>query len=116
MSFRRQATSLSRYSLSPFLKYLRVMVTVVNSVGSRLRVFSKVSDTSASPLAERLLDPLKMSPDIFSDRSELILCSPITQRMESIILLFPHPFGPITPVTPSSKRRTVLSAKLLKPL
>jgi hypothetical protein len=36
--------------------------------------------------------------------------------MESIILLLPQPFGPITPVIPSSKFKTVLSAKLLKPL
>jgi hypothetical protein len=45
-----------------------------------------------------------------------ILCSPITQRMESTILLLPHPFGPIIPVIPSSKLTTVLSAKLLNPL
>jgi hypothetical protein len=32
------------------------------------------------------------------------------------MLLFPHPLGPITPVTPSSKFSVVLSAKLLKPL
>jgi hypothetical protein len=33
-----------------------------------------------------------------------------------MILLLPQPFGPITPVIPSSKCRVVLSAKLLNPL
>ena len=40
----------------------------------------------------------------------------VTQRMLSMILLFPQPLGPITPVMPSSKWRVVLSAKLLNPL
>ena len=115
MSFNRQLTSLRRYSLSPFLEYLRVIVTVLNSVGSKLRVFSNVRLTSASPLALRVLEPLNTRLSRFSLRSWLIFCSPITQRMLSTILLLPQPLGPITPVIPSSKLMVVLSAKLLKP-
>ena len=115
MSFRRQVTSFSLYSLSPFLKKRRVTVIVLNSVGSRLRVFSKVRLTSARPLALRLLEPLNTSALWFSLRNALIFCSPITQRMLSIILLLPQPLGPMMPVIPSSKLSTVLSAKLLNP-
>ena len=92
------------------------MVTVLNSVGNRFFVLSKVRLTSASPLGPLLLEPLKTRLSRFSLLRLLILCSPITQRMESTILLFPHPLGPIIPVIPSSKFTTVLSAKLLKPL
>ena len=91
------------------------MVTVLNSVGNKLRVFSNVRLTSARPLALRVLDPLKTRLSRFSLLNWLIFCSPITQRILSTILLLPQPLGPITPVIPSSKFRIVLSAKLLKP-
>src|SRR5205814_3768392 len=42
-------------------------------------------------------------------------CSPMAQRMASTTLLLPQPFGPTTPVTPSSKEKTTRSAKDLKP-
>ena len=92
------------------------MVTVLNSVGRRFLVLSKVRLTSAKPLAPRVFEPLKIRLSRFSLLKLLILCSPITQRMASTILLFPHPLGPITPVIPSSKLMIVLSAKLLNPL
>src|SRR5687767_3847262 len=92
------------------------MVTVLNSIGSRFFVFSKVRLTSARPEAERVLEPLKTRLSRFSLRRWLIFCSPITQRMLSTILDFPQPFGPTMPVILSSKLTTVLSAKLLKPL
>ena len=44
------------------------MVTVLNSVGSRLRVFSKVRLTSARPLALRVLEPLNTRLSKFSER------------------------------------------------
>src|SRR5580698_7833254 len=91
------------------------MVTVLNSVGSRFFVFSKVRLTSARPEADRFLEPLNTRLSRFSERRWLIFCSPITQRMLSTILLLPHPFGPMIPVTPSSKLIWVLSAKLLNP-
>src|SRR5678810_755363 len=92
------------------------MVTVLNSVGNRLRVFSKVRFTSAKPLADRVLEPLNTRLSRFSLRRWLIFCSPITQRILSTILDLPHPLGPTIPVTLSSKLTIVLSAKLLNPL
>src|SRR4051794_29577905 len=92
------------------------MVTVVNSVGNRLRVFSNVSDTSAMPDAFLVRDPLKIRSSRLSERKAFILCSPITQRMASTIFDFPQPFGPTMPVIGLSNIIWVLSAKDLKPL
>jgi hypothetical protein len=39
----------------------------------------------------------------------------MAQRMASTTLDLPQPFGPTTPVTPSSKEKTTRSAKDLKP-
>ena len=92
------------------------MVTVLNSVGRRFFVFSKVRLTSARPEALLVLLPLKTNASRFSLRSAEIFCSPITHLMLSMMLLLPHPLGPMIPVMPSSKLTTVLSAKLLNPL
>src|SRR3954467_14408904 len=92
------------------------MVIVLNSVGRRFLVFSKVRLTSARPLALLVLEPLNTRLSRFSERRWEIFCSPITQRMESTILLLPQPLGPTIPVMFSSKLTRVLSAKLLKPL
>src|SRR5215208_8032450 len=89
---------------------------VLNSVGRRFFVFSKVRLTSARPLALRVLEPLKTRDSRFSDLRWEIFCSPITQRILSTILLLPQPLGPTIPVMFSSKLTRVLSAKLLKPL
>ena len=92
------------------------MVMVLNSVGRRFLVFSKVRLTSARPLALRVLEPLNTRLSRFSDRRWEIFCSPITHLMLSTILLLPQPLGPTMPVIFSSKFTWVLSAKLLKPL
>src|SRR5690606_29244473 len=92
------------------------MVTVVNSVGKRFLVFSKVRETSAIPLPLREREPLKMRSSKLSERNALILCSPITQRIASTILDFPQPLGPTIPVMGWSNNTWVLSAKDLNPL
>src|SRR5690606_15364113 len=92
------------------------MVTVVNSVGKRFLVFSKVNETSAIPDADRDFDPLKMRSSRLSDLRDLILCSPITQRIASTIFDFPQPLGPTIPVIGWSSMTRVLSAKDLNPL
>lgn len=79
-------------------------------------MLSKVRLTSAMPLGLLVLEPLNTKAPWFSLLKADILCSPITQRMLSMILLFPQPLGPMMPVIPSSKSRVVLSAKLLNPL
>ena len=86
-----------------------------NSVGSRLRVFSKVSDTSAMPDAVRVREPLNIRSSRLSERSAFILCSPITQRIASTIFDLPQPFGPTIPVIGLSSMIWVLSAKDLNP-
>src|ERR1044072_1047767 len=91
------------------------MVTVVNSVGKRLRVFSKVRDTSAIPEPLRVREPLKIRSSRLSERKAFILCSPITQRIASTIFDLPQPFGPTIPVIGLSNTICVLSAKDLKP-
>ena len=91
------------------------MVTILNSVGKRFLVFSKVNETSAKPEPFRVLEPLKIKSSRLSERRVLILCSPMTHRMASTIFDFPHPFGPTIPVIWLSRLMTVLSAKLLNP-
>ena len=115
MSFRRQLTLLSIYSLSP-VRYKRlVMVTSEYSVASRFLVFLKVSETSAICRGFRLRVPLKMMLSILSERKAFVFCSPSTQRMASTTFDFPQPFCPTIPVTPSSKLIVTLSPKLLNP-
>ena len=89
---------------------------VLNSVGNKFFVFSKVRLTSAILLADLVLLPLKTKESKFSLLKAEIFCSPITHLILSMILLLPQPFGPIIPVIPSSKLTIVLSAKLLNPL
>ena len=72
-------------------------------------------DTWQNPNGFRFLVPLKITSSILTDRSTEIFCSPKTQRMASTILLFPHPLGPTTAVTPSPKFRSVLLRKDLNP-
>ena len=95
---------------------MRVIVTVLYSVGRMLRVLSKVSDTLALPPCLRFLVPLKMTLLIFSLRSCLVFCSPSTHRTASTILDLPQPLGPTMPITSSEKLMTLVSAKLLNPL
>ncbi len=72
--------------------------------------------TSATESAGRDVDPLKITSVISEPRIEVGRCSPSTQRTESTTLLFPHPFGPTTPVRVwSPNSNTVRSAKDLKP-
>ncbi len=74
-----------------------------------------VRETSAIPEGLRVSVPLKITSTILEPRNALADCSPRTQRMESEMLLFPHPFGPTTAEMPDSKASTVGSTKDLKP-
>src|SRR5699024_1876966 len=56
-----------------------------------------------------------MISSILDPRSDLADCSPSTQRMASVILLFPLPLGPTTAVTPGTNLTSIRSAKDLKP-
>ena len=118
MSIRRQAALLISYSLSPLRKSRRVTVISPKPAycgGTSRPSFWKVSETSAMPVAGRDSDPEKITSSMARPRRCFALCSPIAQRTASTTLLLPHPFGPTTPVMPSSKENTMRSANDLKP-
>src|SRR5690606_22216282 len=116
MSFRRHFTSFNRYSDSPVRYNLRVIVTVVNSVGRMFLLLLSVKETSARLAGLRVFVPLKIIFSIFSERNVFVLCSPNTQRMASTTLDLPQPLGPTIAVTPSLQFMVILSLKLLNPL
>ena len=116
MSSSRQGTPLMAYSLSPERNRSRVIVTSVNSMGSRPAELSMVSDTSARPSWGSLDVPAKMTSSIFWDRTAEGAWAPSTQPMASTTLDLPDPLGPTTTVTPGSRLRVAASAKDLKPL
>src|SRR5262249_15741417 len=71
--------------------------------------------TSALLRPGRLLVPEKMTPSMSAARSDLCEVSPIAQRSASTRFDLPQPFGPTTPVSPGSIRKSVGSTKDLKP-
>ena len=64
----------------------------------------------------RLLVPAKITSSMSAARSDLCEVSPITQRSASTRFDLPQPFGPTTPVSPGSIRKSVGSTKDLKPM
>jgi len=63
----------------------------------------------------RALVPAKITSSISPPRSDRALLSPIAQRNASTTFDLPHPFGPITPVSPGRISTVTGSAKLLNP-
>ena len=82
------------YSLSPVRNSVRVIVTSVNSIGSRPAELSMVRPTSARPSAGRLAVPAKITSSIFWLRTALGAWAPSTQAMASTTFDLPLPFGP----------------------
>lgn len=78
-------------------------------------LLSRTRETSANPIALRDCVPSNTTSSILEPRSSFELISPRTQRMASVILLFPLPFGPTMAVIPSLKWIVVLSGNDLKP-
>ncbi len=103
MSSIRHGAPLMAYSLSPERNRVRVIVTSVNSMGSRPEVLSMVRLTSARPSAGRFAVPAKMTSSIFWLRTELGAVAPSTQLMASTTFDLPDPLGPTTTVTPGSR-------------
>jgi hypothetical protein len=104
-----------RYSLSPDLKILRVIVTSVYSVGRTFLSLTNVSEISAIPIGFFKRVPLNITFSILSLRNVLDFCSPNTHLIPSTIFVLPHPFGPTIPVMPLVKFIKVLLAKDLNP-
>ena len=118
MSSSRHGALLISYSLVPSRNSRRVTVISAKPAycgGTRRPSFWKAMETSAIPVGGRDSLPLKMTSSIERPRRCFALCSPMAQRMASTTLLLPQPFGPTTPVTPSSKEKTTRSANDLKP-
>ena len=116
MSSSLQVSPLMAYSLAPFRKSTREMVTSEYSIGSWPSVLSIVSSTSALPRGALLALPAKMTSSIFPPRRVFGPCSPMTQANPSTTLDLPDPFGPTTQVMPGSNCKVVGWAKDLKPL
>jgi len=78
-------------------------------------MLSNTNDASAKPNDFLLCVPANMMSCVLAPLSDFILCSPSIHLMQSDILLFPEPFGPITLVIPGINSNTVLSANDLNP-
>src|SRR6059058_5056630 len=77
---------------------------------------SRVSVTSAKLRGFLESLPANIISSIFEPLRDLADCSPSTQRIASVMLLFPLPFGPTTAVTPRTKSTPTRSAKDLNPI
>src|SRR3954451_17256733 len=115
MSRSRHGAPLIAYSESPLRNSVRVIVTSVNSIGSRFEELSIVSDTSARPSAGRSAVPAKMTSSILPPRKVRGPWAPSTHATASTRFDLPDPFGPTTTMTPGSNSSTVLSANDLNP-
>ena len=69
----------------------------------------------ATPTGLRPPEPLKMTSDIESPRSVFAEPSPRTQRIASMMLDLPQPFGPTMPIRLLGNLIVVESTKDLKP-
>src|SRR5690606_11791775 len=76
---------------------------------------SKISSTIACDTGLRAEEPEKMTSVSASPRRRLAALSPITQRMASMMLDLPQPFGPTTPVMLVGRCSVVGSTNDLKP-
>ena len=68
--------------------------------GKKRSELSNSISTSARFNGARVAEPAKITSGILLPRRLLADCSPKTHRSDSIILLFPLPFGPTIPVIP----------------
>jgi hypothetical protein len=86
------------------------------SIATARTGFSKQRVTLAIPAGLRAALPAKMTSSIAPPRRLFALRSPSTHLIASTTFDLPQPFGPTMPVMGASKRNSVGSAKLLKPL
>ena len=93
----------------------RVTATSALPSPSRPSELSKTRVTSAVLMGRRFSVPAKMMSSAFCPRRLRMFDSPNTQRIASVILLLPLPFGPTMAVMPGENCTIVLSAKDLNP-
>ena len=89
--------------------------SVLKPTGAERSELSRTTPTSATLRAGRLPDPAKITSSMPEARMDLYELSPITQRSASTRFDLPQPFGPTTPVSPGSIRKSVGSTNDLKP-
>ncbi len=87
----------------------------LNWAGALRSELSIAIATSAVLRGGRPVLPEKMTSSMSTARMDLCDVSPITQRSASTRFDLPQPFGPTTPVSPGSIRKSVGSTKDLKP-
>ena len=92
-----------RLELSKRFRPLQIRVLFLDSAPP-----NRVEDYFYNPARDRA--DRSIAPRMFFDE-----LSPITQRRASTRLDLPQPFGPTMPVSPGSIRKSVDSAKVLKP-
>ena len=118
MSRRRTRAALISYSDSPVRKrrlVTRSSATSRHCPGTPWPSLLRVRETSANPIGRWVSLPAKMTSSMARPRRSLGDCEPMDHRMASRIFDLPQPFGPTTPVTPSSMSSPVLVRKDLNP-
>src|SRR3972149_323588 len=88
----------------------------LKAAGAERSELSMEIATSALLRAGREVEPEKITSSIVEARMDLCEDSPITQRSASTRFDLPQPFGPTTPVSPGSIRKSVGSTNDLKPI
>jgi len=118
MSRRRQRAPLSRYCDWPSRVTMRLTEISLNLAYSPTMVPSELSNTSSTeawPTGLRALEPEKITSVSESPRRRLAALSPMTQRIASMMLDLPQPFGPTMPVMLVGRCNVVGSTKDLNP-
>src|SRR5665647_1349077 len=95
---------------------ISIMSWSLNAAGAERSALSIEIATSALLRAGRELEPEKITSSIEEARMDLCEDSPITQRSASTRFDLPQPFGPTTPVSPGSIRKSVGSTNDLNPV
>src|SRR5580765_308015 len=118
MSRRRQRAPLRKYCDWPSrlaTRLTEISLYLAYSPTTRPSELSKISSTCAVPTGLRPPEPEKITSLSASPRRRLAALSPMTQRIASMMLDLPQPFGPTMPVMFVGKCRTVGSTKDLNP-
>jgi len=103
------------YSEPPSRKIAGPISTSSNDTGNTPSSLSTVSVMEARLTGRRPVVPWKRTSSIFAPRTAVGRCSPMTQRIASLMLDLPQPLGPTMAVIPSWNWRVTASAKDLKP-
>ena len=103
-----------------FSRAERRRVSMISEIPAVPRVpplsLTRVRETSAMFSGDLPMAPEKITSSIALPRSCLTLCSPMTQRKASTILLLPHPLGPTTAQMPGGKAMVAFSGNDLNPM